>query len=62
MRCPQCSHEKTLVKVTASFVDSGIPKVLRDRACAECAHKFRTVESPAGGVEESLVVTEGDQG
>lgn len=47
MQCTKCKNDKTQVKLTVPFTEEGKPKVLRERRCENCKHKFRTIETPA---------------
>lgn len=59
MQCVKCGNEKTKVRVSLPFTEEGNPKVLRERVCDGCKHKFRTIEKPA---EEDDGTVRSDEG
>ena len=52
MKCPSCNRDKTKVKLTLPYTEKDVQKVLRERTCPGCGHKFQTLEVPADGEDE----------
>jgi transcriptional regulator NrdR family protein len=51
-RCPKCRHDITVV-VQASDQDDG--RIVRRRKCAECDHRWFTVQEPEYLAPKSVI-------